>query len=261
MFRKQCSLPVITAPKAAMMVLLGLALAGCGEQQASVSVTSAVPAPTLASVATPVPQPSPPAQLAGSGDVAAAIAAAQRAASGTPGPAATPSSSRPASPPTAVPAAQQTAQANRLPADSRLEIPEIGVNAPLVPLGVDSDGVMQVPGNGTDVGWYTFGAVPGTPGNAVLSGHLNTTTENAVFFRLKDLKIGDPMSLFTNGQEMKFQVFWTKSWPDDQAPLPLILGNAPSPTLTLITCEGTFDRASKNYSGRLVVRAKPPGTL
>lgn len=242
------------------MLLLGLALAACGDQQAGVGVTSAVPAPTLAPVATQLPATPAPAQPAASGDVAAAIAAAQHAASGTPAAGGAPSSSRPANPPTAIPAPQQTAQANRLPAGSHLKIPEIGVDAPLVPLGVDVNGVMQVPDNGTDVGWYTFSAIPGASGNAVLSGHLDTTTQNAVFFRLKYLKIGDPMSIVANGQETKFQVFWTKSWSDDQAPLPLILGNAPSPTLTLITCEGTFDRASKNYTGRLVVRAKPPGT-
>jgi len=119
-----------------------------------------------------------------------------------------------------------------------------------------------VPSNGTDVGWYTFSAVPGTAGNAVMSGHLDTATSpTAVFTRLKELKQGDPVSVIENGKRTDFEVFWSKSWPDDAAPLPLILGNAPSPTLTLITCAGTFDRASRNYNQRLVVRAKLPGSV
>jgi LPXTG-site transpeptidase (sortase) family protein len=154
------------------------------------------------------------------------------------------------------------ASGGSLPAASRLKIPAIGVDAPLITLGVDPDGSMQVPINGTDVGWYSFSAVPGKPGNAVLSGHLDTaTSRTAVFSRLKEMTQGDAVSVTANGQTTRFEVFWTKSWPDAAAPLSLILGNAPSPTLTLITCAGTFDRASRNYSERLVVRAKLPGSV
>jgi LPXTG-site transpeptidase (sortase) family protein len=119
-----------------------------------------------------------------------------------------------------------------------------------------------VPNNGSDVGWYAFSAAPGAPGNAVLSGHLDTATSpTAVFTRLKELKLGDPMFVVEDGKKIDYSVFWTKAWADDTAPLALILGNAPSPTLTLITCAGTFDRTSRNYSERLVVRAKLPGTV
>jgi sortase (surface protein transpeptidase) len=96
----------------------------------------------------------------------------------------------------------------------------------------------------------------------VLSGHLDTATSPvAVFTRLKELKHGDGMSIVEDGKKIDFSVFWTKSWADDTAPLALILGNAPSPTLTIITCSGMFDRASRNYTERLVVRAKLPGTV
>lgn len=149
-----------------------------------------------------------------------------------------------------------------LPSGSRLEIPSIGVDASIVTLGVDPDGVMQVPDNGNDVGWYAFSAPPGMPGNAVLSGHLDTTTSPvAVFSRLKELKHGDALDIVEDGKKIDYSVFWSKSWGDDVAPLALILGNAPSPTLTMITCSGSFNRATKNYSERLVVRAKLPGSV
>ena len=127
---------------------------------------------------------------------------------------------------------------------------------------VTPDGRMQVPNNGTDVGWYNFSAAPGLSGNAVLSGHVDTaTSRTAVFTRLHELKLGDAISIVENGQKADFNVFWMRSWPDDTAPLNLILGNAPSPTLTLITCSGTFDRVTRNYTERLVVRAKLPGSV
>ena len=145
---------------------------------------------------------------------------------------------------------------------TRLVIPSIGVEAPMVTLGVDPDGRMQVPNNGTDVGWYNFSAAPGLSGNAVLSGHVDTATSHtAVFTRLHELKLSDAISIVENGQKADFNVFWMRSWPDDTAPLNLILGNAPSPTLTLITCSGTFDRVTRNYTERLVVRAKLPGSV
>jgi sortase A len=141
-------------------------------------------------------------------------------------------------------------------------IPSIGVDAPIISLGVDPDGRMQVPNNGTDVGWYDFSTVPGMPGNAVLSGHLDTATSpTAVFRRLNELKQGAEMSVIENGKKIDFDVFWTRSWPDETAPLALILGSAPSPTLTLITCSGTFDRTNRNYTERLVVRSKLPGSV
>jgi LPXTG-site transpeptidase (sortase) family protein len=158
--------------------------------------------------------------------------------------------------------AQQALTPGTITPGARLQIPAIGVDAPIITLGVDPDGRMQVPDNGADVAWYDFSAVPGRPGNAVLSGHLDTaTSKTAVFSRLHQLKLGDLISVVEGSQRTDFSVFWTRSWPDASAPLNLILGKAPSPTLTLITCSGTFDRASSNYTERLVVRAKLPGSI
>lgn len=177
-------------------------------------------------------------------------------------PTASPSAAAAVRPNAASSPSSSEAPAAALPVGERLRIPAIGVDAPMVTLGVDAKGVMQVPDDGVHVGWYNFSASPGSAGNAVISGHLDTATSTqAVFSRLKDLREGDSIDVLAGGKETDFQVFWSKSWPDDTAPLALILGNAPSPTLTLITCSGTWDPASKNYSNRLVVRAKLPGSI
>ncbi|MBV8085940.1 MAG: class F sortase [Chloroflexi bacterium] len=262
---------------------LALLLAACGDSVPKIQLASPAPsAQAAASVAPPAQQapPAAPTTAAPTPDaVATALAKAQAVAgSGVATGVTVPNSPAPASP-SAKPAAPASPSAaapaatgqvpvvaqgagNVIPAGSRLQIPSIGVDAAVQSLGVDKNGVMDVPSNGTDVGWYTFSAVPGQPGNAVISGHLDTTTSTrAVFYRLKELKNGDPMSVVENGKATNFEVFWTKAWADDTAPLALILGNAPSPTLTLITCDGTFDRTSKNYSERLVVRAKFPGSV
>ncbi|MHB8618623.1 MAG: class F sortase [Chloroflexota bacterium] len=229
---------------------MALLLAACGgEDVAAPQVGVARSQPPSAPAASPTPLAAASrASSASPSDAASAIAAAARAAAG-------------ASPSLTGKPVSGRAAAHVLPPGSRLRIPEIGVDAPMVTLGVDANGAMQVPPNGSDVGWYSFSTVPGADGNAVISGHLNTTTSYvAVFTRLKQLKIGDPMSILVGGKAVAFRVFWTKAWTDAAAPLPLILGNAPSPTLTLITCAGTFNRQTGNYSQRLVVRAKLPGS-
>jgi sortase A len=42
-------------------------------------------------------------------------------------------------------------------------------------------------------------------------------------------------------------------YPYNDAPLQQIFGPSPQAHLNLITCGGTFDRASRNYNKRLVV--------
>ncbi len=227
--------------RSAGLVAVGLLLAACGGDS-SLRVQIAPP-----------PAESP-----------AISAAASPAASAPLAPRASAPASATAKPAAAPPSAAGVAvkPGRPAPASMRIVMPSVGVDAPIVTLGVDPDGRMQVPDNGSDVGWYNFSAVPGTPGNAVLSGHVDTAiSRTAVFTRLKELKQGDSLSMIENGQKTDFNVFWSKSWPDDTAPLALILGSAPSPTLTLITCSGTFDRASRNYTERLVVRAKLPGSI
>ena len=220
------------------------------------AAAESVPATTSAGKPATASTAAVPAKPAGAAPAQATSAAPAQAANGdSPAGAA-------ASPPAKAPVTVAPAGTRALPGGARLQIPSIGVDAPLITLGVDSDGMMQVPNNGNDVGWYTFSAAPGTPGNAVLSGHLDTATSPvAVFTRLKDLKQGDALDVVEDGKKIDYSVFWTKAWPDDTAPLALILGNAPSPTLTLITCSGTFNRISRNYSDRLVVRAKLPGSV
>jgi hypothetical protein len=63
-------------------------------------------------------------------------------------------------------------------------IPAIGVHAPIVAVGLQADGTMQVPDPG-QVGWYRLGPQPGAPGPAVLIGHVDDRTGPAVFYRLR----------------------------------------------------------------------------
>ena len=141
----------------------------------------------------------------------------------------------------------------------RLLIPAIGVDAPIVPVGLDVAGNMAAPSGWYDVGWYRYGPRPGFSGSAVLAGHLDTNTgAPAVFWRLGELAPGQEILYQDqNGEQSTFVVEQTASYPWDQVPLDLIFARGGEPRLTLITCGGTWSRENQNYSLRTVVYTRP----
>ena len=70
-------------------------------------------------------------------------------------------------------------------------ISSIGVDTgPLVGLGVDSHGALEVPRRFEQAGWYTPGPAPGQYGPAVIAGHVDSASGPAVFYRLGALDTG-----------------------------------------------------------------------
>jgi len=140
----------------------------------------------------------------------------------------------------------------------RLVIPKIGVDAPVVTVGVDGQGIMQSPRTAFEVGWYDFTARPGTGGNAVFSGHVDFASVGAaVFWDLRELGPGDLVEVrLADGTAYQYLVVSNVSYAGDDAPIADIVGPTGKDTVTLITCTGTFNREVRQYSHRLVVRAE-----
>jgi LPXTG-site transpeptidase (sortase) family protein len=139
---------------------------------------------------------------------------------------------------------------------SRIRLPTIGVDAPVVVLGVDPQGVMEAPKGPVEVGWYDFSALPGEASNVVLAGHLDFAGYGpAVFWRLRNLRLGDQVELYLeDGTAALYRVIESKSYRAASAPVAEIVGPKPAEVVTLITCGGTFDPKTRQYSERLVVR-------
>lgn len=136
-----------------------------------------------------------------------------------------------------------------------LRIPKIGVDAPVESVGLDPDGAMGSPSNPFWTAWFDLGVLPGEPGNAVIDGHLDWVTVGAaVFWNLRKLVPGDRVEVEMPGKRiLTFDVSHSASYPYDNAPLHQIFGAATTPNLNLITCNGIFDRTTRNYNQRLVV--------
>jgi sortase (surface protein transpeptidase) len=147
----------------------------------------------------------------------------------------------------------------------RLDIPELGVQAPVVARGLDARGALDPPPFDQPgvVGWYAAGARPGAAGTALMVGHLDTETRPAVFHRISSLKPGGTIRVIRDdGRVAEFtvddvRILTREHFDARQAYGPREPGRA---ELRLVTCGGTFDRASRSYTANVIVSAYLTGT-
>src|SRR5206468_10507168 len=94
----------------------------------------------------------------------------------------------------------------------------------------------------------------GAPGNAVIAGHVVTLGEGNVFRFLYQLDVGDQIQVWDQREALHtFAVSGVRLVsPTDVT----VMDPTPDPTLTLITCGGTFDPLKREFSDRLIVTAK-----
>ena len=148
--------------------------------------------------------------------------------------------------------------ANPTAAPATITIPAIGVHAPIVGVGLQADGAMQVP-EPDQVGWYKLGPRPGDSGPAVLVGHVNYRRP-AVFYRLRELRPGDEILIGQRGgTTTRFLVGRLERHPKTALPTKRIWTGATRPLLRLITCDGIYDRTTGHYRENLIVYASPTG--
>jgi hypothetical protein len=147
---------------------------------------------------------------------------------------------------------------------TRLDIPAIGVSTPLMTLGLNDDGTIAVPPLRTDApaGWYRYLATPGETGSAVILGHVDTARDGpAVFYRLRDLRPGDRLSVRRADERTAvFAVDRVAEYAKADFPAAAVYGSVGRPVLRLITCGGTFDHVRRQYRGNVIVFATYTGS-
>ncbi|GAA3489578.1 hypothetical protein GCM10018987_36610 [Streptomyces cremeus] len=143
----------------------------------------------------------------------------------------------------------------------RLRIPRISVDTPVMRLGLDAAGSLDVPPRDQPniAGWYQDGTAPGSPGTAVVAGHVDTAEGPAVFYRLGSLRRGHTVEVLReDGRTAVFtidaiEVYDAAAFPDSK-----VYGQAARPELRVITCGGGFVEG-KGYRGNVVVFAHLTG--
>ena len=153
--------------------------------------------------------------------------------------------------------ALSAAAAALVPAPVRLQVPSVGLDTRLTGIDLDAAGALVPPSDDTVAGWYRSGPAPGEMGPSVLTGHVDSVAGPAVFFRLRDVAVGDPVSVTrTDGTTVRFTVTRVARFPKDAFPTSEVYAPTPGPELRLITCGGAFDRTARSYLDDVVVYAK-----
>lgn len=145
---------------------------------------------------------------------------------------------------------------------TRVRIPSIKVDAPLMGLGLTSTGSLDVPPAAKKnlAGWYEAGTAPGATGTAVVAGHVDNAEGPAVFYDLGALRRGARIEVDRqDGRVAVFavdavEVYRAEAFPDEK-----VYGAAKRPELRVITCGGGYSR-STGYQGNVVVFAHLTGT-
>lgn len=155
----------------------------------------------------------------------------------------------------------------------RMRIPSLGIDAPLgIRVVAAGDDVMPNPTGPGDVVWYDLseweklGGSPGEGNNAIFSGHVDYAAYVAyadvqfrgrgVFYSLSLLSPGDVVEVDMNGETLRYEVEWRRQVPAGDANWAEIFsGEVVQDSITLYTCSGDFDFATRSYSDRTVVRA------
>jgi sortase A len=138
----------------------------------------------------------------------------------------------------------------------RIRIPARGIDARVEPVGLTKTQAMDMPKDTFAVGWYAYGAVPGSRGSAVFAGHRDTLWGTpGVFWVLREVERDDVVTVETaTGEEMYFRVHRTEEYPADAAPIADIFAADGGHYVHLITCAGRWNRTT--YDTRLVVFAE-----
>jgi len=144
-----------------------------------------------------------------------------------------------------------------------VRIQSISVDAPLVPVGIEADGAMEIPQDVREIGWYDpygeLGVVPGTAGTAVLAGHVDSRSQGrGALYDLRDLRTGSEIEIeMSDGSLQRWRITEVIQYPKDVLPYDELFVWSGPPRLAIITCGGEFDRTARSYRDNIVVYATP----
>ena len=139
-----------------------------------------------------------------------------------------------------------------------LRIASIGVDTPLVGLGLNADETVEVPQDAEVAGWYDLGPLPGDDGSAVILGHVDSVAGPAVFYRLSQLVAGDRVEVrLSDGSVAEFRVDRVATYDNEEFPAQQVYAGSPGrATLNLVTCGGVYDATRGGYQSNVVVFAE-----
>ncbi len=157
--------------------------------------------------------------------------------------------SRPAASPVVAPA--------RDSAPLRVSIPRIGIDGPIIPVGIAADRQLDVPFAQT-AGWYEHSSLPTERGASVVAAHVDFDGQPGLFFNLRLAAVGDVIHLENpDGTTLSYEVSSVVLYDKTDLPSEDLFRASGDHALHLVTCGGTFDRFERSYRGNQVITALP----
>jgi sortase (surface protein transpeptidase) len=177
---------------------------------------------------------------------------------GPPQPAAAASVAGPRDSAVSAPADSEPVQPLAYAPASRVQIPSIQVDAPIVDVNLDPAGWIEAPPaqDPNLAGWYQNGIAPGQRGTAVVVGHVDNLSGPAVFYGLGSLTKGQQIEVSRfDGRTAVFEIYGVEVFSKNDFPGPLVYGDTGHAELRVITCGGGYTKAG-GYDGNVVVFAR-----
>lgn len=147
-----------------------------------------------------------------------------------------------------------------------IDIPDVGIHADLIKIGLEADGSIGVPplNEAQKAAWYDGSPAPGESGPAVIDAHVDsreTRGFRGAFYNLGQIHPGEHIEVTRADHAVAtFTVDSVQLAPKDQFPTSRVYGSVSYSALRLITCGGDFDYSTNSYVDNTIVYAHMSAT-
>ena len=148
------------------------------------------------------------------------------------------------------------------PAPDRIEIPDLGIDVSVRPVGLDEQGSMALYDDPSIAAWYQWGPAPASEaGSTVIAAHVDSLEYDLLpFARLRDAVAGTQVFVTdAAGARHPYAVQSVQVIDKTDVDWNAAFDRAGAPRLTLVTCGGAFDDENRRYLSNLVLTATPVG--
>ncbi|WP_396398737.1 sortase domain-containing protein [Kocuria kalidii] len=175
-------------------------------------------------------------------------------------PVSAPGPAQPAAAPAEIPVAPATqAPAETVPPPVRVVVDGSPIDMPVVPVGIEDNGAMTIPGNHVELGWYRYGPAPGADeGAVVVAGHVDTLTEVTPMAQLQDVPAGAEIRVErADGSVQRYRTESVRHIHKGSLADADLFRRTGEPVLHLVTCGGEWLEETGDYEDNVVLRAVP----
>jgi len=140
-----------------------------------------------------------------------------------------------------------------------LIIPTLGVDTPILQVGLNDQGAIDTPDNVFETAWYDASAKPGQLGAMLIDGHISSWTSPGVFYAIDTLQPGDDIMVQSgNGAIFTYEVVRTQIYNASDVDMASALApvNPIKPGLNLISCTGSVITGTSQFNERIIVFAQ-----